>query len=55
MVWVPSTLVRKNRPGSSTARLLWDSAAKWTIVSMSWTAQGLEGEVAVADVAVDEG
>ena len=31
MAWVPSTLVRKNRPGSRMARLLWDSAAKWTI------------------------
>ena len=34
MVWVPSTLVRKKRPGSSTARELWDSAAKWTTVSI---------------------
>ena len=34
MVWVPSTLVRKKRPGLSTARELCDSAAKWTIVSI---------------------
>ena len=34
MAWVPSTLVRKNRAGSKIARLLCDSAAKWTIVSV---------------------
>src|SRR4026207_1103860 len=32
--WVPSTLVRKKRAGSSTARLLWDSAAKLTTTSV---------------------
>src|ERR687892_1259798 len=34
-VWLPRTLVRKKRPGSSTARLLCDSAAKFTITSIS--------------------
>jgi hypothetical protein len=35
-VWVPSTLVRKNRPGSRIARLLCDSAAKFTTTSTPW-------------------
>ena len=35
MVWVPMTFVRKKRPGLSTASELCDSAAKWTIVSIS--------------------
>jgi len=34
---VPSTFVRKNRAGSSTARLLCDSAAKFTTASMRWS------------------
>ncbi len=32
--WVPSTFVRKKRAGSKIARLLCDSAAKCTIVSI---------------------
>ena len=36
MAWVPRTLVRKKRPGSRMARELWDSAAKWTTVSIEW-------------------
>ncbi len=53
-VWVPRTLVRKNSPGSRTARLLWDSAAKWTTVSIGVGPDRLEGGVAVTDVTVDE-
>src|SRR5688572_7454264 len=33
--WVPSTLVRKKRPGSTMARLLCDSAAKFTMTSIA--------------------
>ena len=51
--WVPSTLVRKNRPGSRTARLLCDSAAKFTTTSMRSRAAALD-ELEVADVALDE-
>ena len=53
--WVPRTLVRKKRPGSRTARELWDSAAKWTTVSMPWARMVARAQVAVADVAPDEG
>ena len=55
MVWVPSTLVRKKRAGSKMARLLCDSAAKWTTVSMPWSTMRLGGCLEVADVALDEG
>ena len=54
-VWVPSTLVRKNRAGSRMARLLWDSAAKLTMTSISCSARVLATTVQVADVALDEG
>ena len=36
------------------ARQLWDSAAKWTIVSISSLGQGGRHRVEVADVALDE-
>ena len=54
MVWVPSTLVRKNRPGSSMARLLCDSAAKLTIMSISSLRERLLGRLEIADVPLDE-
>ena len=54
-VWVPITLVWKNRVGSRMARLLWDSAAKLTITSISCSARVAVTAVEVADVALDEG
>ena len=54
-VWVPSTLVRKNRAGSRMARLLCDSAAKLTIMSISCSARVLADRLEIADVALDEG
>ncbi len=43
-VWVPITFVMKNRPGSITARLLCDSAAKWTIELDQLVVEGRSGE-----------
>ncbi len=53
-VWVPMTLVRKKSPGSSAARLLWDSAAKCTTTSMRCSRRVAADGVEVVDVAVDE-
>ena len=49
---MPITFVRKKRPGSTTARLLCDSAAKLTTTSIRCVAQRLLGELDVGDVAL---
>ncbi len=52
---VPSTLVAKNRAGSSTARLLCDSAAEVHHQPDAFAGQQLLDRGLVADVTVDEG
>ena len=51
---MPSTFVRKNRVGSTTARLLCDSAAKLTTVSIRSSRRVFSASVAVADVSLHE-
>ena len=47
--------MRKKRVGSTTASELCDSAAKLTTTSTSFSRERRLGELAVADVALDEG
>ena len=51
---MPITFVRKKRPGSSTARLLCDSAAKLTTTSISSSASTRSASSRSRDVTLDE-